>query len=114
MSSSQVRLLKYSANSEDCNSSKSAGGSGEADRFQGPAERIGRGLLTLVVQPSAEMAAVGAAAAVGGGGLEVFDQRSEERVKPPLGAVVVMVGRTLEKASAGVFRSTFPPCYQWH
>jgi small ubiquitin-related modifier len=63
-------------------------------------------LLTLIVQPPTEVTAAGAAAAVSGGGLEVFDQRSEEWVQPPLGAVVVMVGHTLEKASSGVFRAT--------
>jgi isopenicillin N synthase-like dioxygenase len=106
ISSSQVRNLKYSVSSEGSSTSGcTAGSGGGGDNLQGLAEHTDRGLLTLIVQPSTEVAAAGAAAA-SGGGLEVFDQRSEEWVKPPVGAMVVMVGHTLEKASTGVFRAT--------
>lgn len=62
----------------------------------GLVDHVDRGLLTFVAQsPGAN----------GDGDLEVFDQREQEWVRPPIGAIVLFAGHTLEAASAGVFQA---------
>ena len=60
-------------------------------------EHVDRGLLTFVVHRPGTSS---------GSTFEVFDQRENKWRCVPSGAVVVLVGHTLEAASAGVFRAT--------
>jgi isopenicillin N synthase-like dioxygenase len=65
-------------------------------------ERVDRGLVTFAFAPSG-----------GTHALELFDQRRGEWVRPPASACVLLVGHTLEAATAGAFtacRYRVPTC----